>query len=141
MPLQPAKIVIMEFFKTTSQVSLICMVAFTTLIACSNYDNHNHPKIKIGEALFNHHCANCHGKDGTGKLADQTPANILTKKSHQDIVKYVTTSINSNRKMPVFATMPYSEATKIANHLLSLRKIYDATPNNQKKLRTLLIEP
>jgi len=123
------------------QISLICMFALITLIACSNRDNHDHPKLISGKALFNHHCADCHGEDGTGKLADRTPANILTQKGHQDIVKYVTTESNSNREMPVFSTMPYSEASKIASHLLSLRKFYDTTPNNQKKPRPLLIEP
>jgi len=117
------------------------MFALITLIACSNRDDHDHPKLKTGKALFNHHCAGCHSEDGTGKLADQTPANILTKKSHQEIAKYVTTDINPNREMPVFSTMSYSEASKIASHLLSLRKVYDATPNNQKKPRPLLIEP
>ncbi len=131
----------MKIIKQHSQVALICVLAFSTLIACSNRDDHDHPNLKTGQALFNHHCAECHGEDGTGKLAAQTPANILTKKDRLGIVKYVTTDTNPARQMPVFGTMPYPEATQIANHLLTLRRVYDAAPNNQKKPRPLLIEP
>ncbi len=120
---------------------LMSILASVTLIACSNRDNHDHPNLKTGKALFNHHCADCHGKDGTGKLADQTPANILTKRDHRGIINYVTSNVNPNRDMPVFSNMSHAEAAKIASHLLSLRNTYNATPNNQKKPRPLLIEP
>ena len=131
----------MKIISQHSLTTLVCVLAFSTLSACSNHDDHNHPNLKSGEALFNHHCAECHGEDGTGKLAYQTPANILTIKGHRGIVDYVTTDINSNREMPVFSSMSYSEATQIASQLLTLRKVYDATPNNKKKPRPLLIEP
>ena len=136
-----AAIKLMKMVHRLSHVVLVCTFASITLIGCSNRDDHKHPGLKTGKALFNHHCADCHGEDGTGKLADRTPANILTKKGHQGIVKYVTSNINPNRNMPVFSNMPYSEATKIASHLLSLRNTYNATPTSQKKLRALLIEP
>jgi len=131
----------MKIIKQHSQIALICMLAFSTLTACSNRDDHDHPNLKTGQDLFNHHCAECHGEDGTGKLADRTPANILTKKGRLDIIKYVTTDINPARQMPVFDTMPHHEATQIASHLLTLRRGYNASPNDQKKPRALLIEP
>ena len=111
------------------------------MTACSNRDDHNHPELKTGEALFNHHCAECHGEDGTGKLADRTPANILTQKNHQGIIDYIVSDINPERKMPVFRNMPASEASLIASHLLTLRRVYEATADEKKKNKSLLIEP
>lgn len=116
-------------------------ITIIALTACSNRDNHDHPNLRTGEELFNYHCAECHGKDGTGRLADQTPANILTQKRQQEIINYIRTDVNPERKMPVFATMPALEASRITNHLLKLKKNYDATPNEKKKNRALLIEP
>lgn len=117
------------------------LIIITALSGCSNYDNHDHPELRSGEALFNHHCARCHGEDGTGLLIKQIPANILTKRGVMGIVNYVTTNVNPNRKMPVFRAMSYSEAAVIANRLLKLKQIYDEKPNEKKKYRKLMIEP
>jgi len=111
------------------------------LSACSYHDNHDHPELRSGSDFFNHHCTECHGEDGTGLLVKQTPANILTKRNREGIVKYVTTNVNPQREMPVFSAMPYTEASAIANYLLKLQQVYEATPNEKKKLRALMIEP
>jgi mono/diheme cytochrome c family protein len=117
------------------------LLLLTGLTACSNRDDHDHPDLTTGEQLFNHHCAECHGKDGTGMLEKRTPANILTRKSRDGIVNYITTDVNPQRKMPVFKNMPNAEAVAIANHLLKLRQKYQQTPYNQKKPQELMIKP
>ncbi len=110
--------------------------------ACSSYDDtHDHPQLKSGQALYNHHCALCHGEDGTGKLADQTPASILTKRNRNGIADYIRKDIGSDRDMPVFKNMPTQEALSIAGHIQLLRARYDAMPSEQKKSIGLLIEP
>lgn len=111
------------------------------MLACSSRDRHDHPAMVTGEQLYNYHCEECHGVDGTGKLFDQTPANILTRRSFNGIVRYITTPVNPDRKMPVFKTMPKAEVAAIARHLQSLRKAYNETSNENKKPRLLLIEP
>ncbi len=115
---------------------LIGLMLITVLTACSSRDDHDHPNLKTGADLFNHHCAECHGEEGTGKLVSQTPANILTRRSRDGIAKYITTSVNPQREMPVFSTMP-----AIASHLLILQQLYEATPNNMKKPQVLMIAP
>jgi len=120
---------------------MLCgLIAAVSLFACSARDRHDHPDLLTGEQLFNHHCEECHGVDGTGKLVEQIPANILTRRDLNGIVAYITTPVN-HKKMPVFKTMPRAEAEKIARHLLSLRRSYADTPNGVKKPRQLLIEP
>lgn len=131
------------FRRQAAQASLTVTVGLVLLLtACSKYsDQHDHPHLVTGEALYNHHCSGCHGKDGTGMLADQTPANILTMRGRDGIIDYITTPVNPNRKMPVFATMPPAEAAKIASHLLALKKAYDKQPFNKKKPEELMIQP
>jgi hypothetical protein len=53
----------------------------------------------------------------------------------------MTTPVNPQRKMPVFATMPPAEAAKIASHLLQLKHEYDKKPFNKKKPEELMIQP
>lgn len=125
------------------RLSLICAgVVVISLVACSaERDNHLHPELTTGEAFFNHHCAECHGEDGTGRLVSQIPANILTRLGRTGVVNYMTTDINSQREMPVFRTMPYAEADAIAHYLFELQQHYEETPLNQKKPQELMIEP
>jgi len=112
-----------------------------TLTACASFDDHDHPDLKSGEDLFNHHCETCHGVDGSGKLVSGTPANILTERGLDAIVNYITSNVNPQREMPVFSAMPYTEAIAITNHLLVLQRDYDALPFNKKKPLELMIEP
>jgi len=121
---------------------LAILIAFITLTGCTkNRDDHDHPHLVTGEELFNHHCSECHGQDGTGKLAAQTPANILTYRGRAGIIDYIIQPINPNRAMPVFANMPRSEAALIADHLLELKNEYDKQPLNKKKSEDLMIRP
>ncbi len=61
------------------------------------------------------------GEKGTGKLFDGIPATILTQKSPQGIVNYITTGTEHERDMPVFKTMPADEAKVITDYLLKLK--------------------
>jgi len=119
-----------------------CALLAVAVLACSpDRDSHDHPNVKTGEELFNYHCAECHGADGTGKLVDRTPANILTGKDLGGIEDYIVSDTGRNRKMPVFASMPRPEAKKIATYLLELKDRYDNLAENQRKNRQLLIDP
>jgi len=121
---------------------LMTVIMTTVLLACSaDYDDHDHPRLTTGTELYNHHCADCHGEDGTGKLVDRTPANILTKRSRDGIVSYIIADAHGRQDMPAFRTMPYSEAIAIADHLLVLQRLYAETAAEKKKLRALMIEP
>ncbi len=118
---------------------ILCLIIFT---GCSrSVDDHNHPELKTGKQLFNHHCSSCHGDDGTGRLADQTPANILTFRGRDGIVEYITTTVRGDRAMPVFKQMPRAEAVLIASHLLQLRKRYERISPANKKPEELMIRP
>ena len=108
-----------------------------SLSGCSQ-DQHDHPNLTTGEQLFNYHCAECHGVQGTGKLFDGIPANILTIKSPEEITTYITTETGHEREMPVFSTMPVDEAKVITDHLLTLKKTYD---QNGRQIKQLLIKP
>lgn len=105
---------------------------------CSR-DHHDHPQLTTGEQLFNHHCAECHGEDGTGKLFDSLPANILTKKSPAEIMTYMRMPSPHERKMPVFIRMPPAEAKLITEHLIKLKTDYEKGIMNKPK--PFLIEP
>ena len=117
---------------------LVWSFVVMSVYGCSR-DHHDHPELTTGEQLFNYHCAECHGEDGTGKLFDVTPANILTRKGRQGIIEYITTETNHEREMPVFKTMPAAEARAIADHLLKLKRLYET--ERRRKPRQLLIEP
>lgn len=128
--------------RNSLRCALLGMVAVIVLVGCSkNRDNHDHPDLRTGEQLFDYHCAECHGDDGTGKLVDSTPANILTRRDVQGIVRYIRGDAWQGRQMPVFATMPVAEANKIAAYLIELRDRYDDLPANRRKNRQLLIDP
>ncbi|MDH5701014.1 MAG: cytochrome c [Nitrospirota bacterium] len=116
---------------------LLWTMVVVSLSGCSR-DQHDHPNLTTGEQLFNYHCAECHGVQGTGNLFNGIPANILTQKSHQEIVAYITTGTGQEREMPVFSAMPIAEAKVITDHLFTLQKTYD---KNGSQIKQLLIEP
>jgi len=116
---------------------LLSAMVLMSVLGCSR-DQHDHPNLTTGEELFNFHCAECHGAQGTGKLFDQMPANILTSKSTEEIIAYLTTETGQDRKMPVFPAMPAEEAKVITDHLFTLQKAYD---QHGSQIKQLLIEP
>lgn len=116
---------------------LLWTMMVVSFSGCSR-DQHDHPNLTTGEQLFKYHCAECHGVQGTGNLFDGIPANILTKKSPEDITTYITTDTGHGRKMPVFPTMSADEANVITDHLITLQKTYD---QDGSQIKQLLIEP
>ena len=116
---------------------LLLAMVVVSLSGCSG-DQHDHPNLTTGEQLFNFHCAECHGVQGTGKLINGTPAIILTKKGPSEITTYITTETGHGRDMPVFTTMPLDEAKVITDHLLTLKESFD---KNGFQIKQLLIEP
>jgi mono/diheme cytochrome c family protein len=116
---------------------LLWAMVVVSLSGCSR-DQHDHPNLTTGEQLFNFHCAECHGVRGTGKLFDGIPANILSKKSPEEITTYITTETGYIREMPVFSTMPADEAKAITDHLIALQTTYD---KNGPQIEQFLIEP
>ena len=116
----------------------ICACIIMSASGCSE-DQHDHSNLTTGEQLYNHHCAECHREDGTGILFDSLPANILTQKSPQEVITYITTGTNHKRLMPTFKTMPPDEAELITEHLVKLKTDYEKGPRNKPK--QLLIEP
>lgn len=114
----------------------VCLI----MSACGRSgEQHDHPDLITEEQLYNHHCAECHREDGTGILFDSLPANILTQKSPQGIITYITTDSNHNRLMPAFTTMPPDEAELITKHLMKLKIDYEQGARSKPK--QLLIEP
>lgn len=103
------------------------------LTAC-NKDQHNHPQLTSGKALFEYHCAPCHQKNGLGTFLKGVPANIATEKSQPEIVWHIQ---QGNRppqsRMPVYSNMPNAEANKIAYYLLTLKRDYYSVPENRDK--------
>jgi len=130
-----------HLFDHMKGVSFVVMFALLPGACSYHYDNHDHPDLVTGEALFEYHCSSCHGTDGTGMLVKQSPANILTQLGREGIVNYITTPVNTQRTMPVFSNMPRAEAVLITSHLLNLQQIYDKTSINQKKPEELMIRP
>jgi mono/diheme cytochrome c family protein len=116
---------------------LLAAMILVSVSGCSQ-DQHDHPTLTTGEQLFNYHCAECHGEQGTGNLFDGIPANILTQKNQQAIITYIPTDTGQERTMPVFSAMPAEEAKIITEHLFTLQKTYD-TKGSQ--IKQLLIEP
>jgi mono/diheme cytochrome c family protein len=124
------------------RITTACLFVGVALAGCSkDRDHHDHPNLTTGEALYKYHCAECHAEDGTGRLVDRTPANILTTKDMQGIMNYIISNTGQGRKMPVFATMPRSEAAKIAAYLIELQNKYNNEGENHRKNRELLIKP
>jgi cytochrome c553 len=119
--------------------SHIYVIVLITLFGCSR-DHHDHPDLTTGKELFDYHCADCHGVDGTGRIVDLIPANILTTKSQKEVVEFIISGAD-HEKMPIFKTMPEREAGRIAYHLFDLRNTYDKKSRKEKKFRELLLEP
>lgn len=101
-------------------LSLAFVSVAVFLSGCSSEDSHNHPELKTGKQLFEHHCASCHHSAGNGNFLAGVPANRGTSLSNAQIVEFMRDTHRENSKMPAFNGMPDEEATKIAGYLKSL---------------------
>jgi len=118
--------------------SLLLWAMIVVILSGCSQDQHDHPNLTTGEQLFNYHCADCHGVQGTGSLFDGMPANILTIKSPREIINYITSETGHEREMPVFKAMPAEEAQAITDHLFILKNAFD---KNGSQIKQLLIKP
>lgn len=113
---------------------IIIICSFLSIGAC-NKDQHNHPELTTGKDLFDYHCASCHKKDGSGIFFKGVPANIATDKSQLEISLHIKRGSQSkDSSMPVFKSMPDTEAQKIANYLLQLKIHFFNNPDNKNKM-------
>ncbi len=118
--------------------SLLLLALVVLNVSGCSEDQHDHPNLTSGEQLFNYHCAECHGQQGTGKLLEEIPAIILTKKNPEEIFTYITSETGHEREMPVFKTMPLEETQTIIDHLFILKSAFD---KSGRQIKQFLIEP
>lgn len=97
------------------------LVAPLMLQGCSEpLDQHEHPKLTTGKALFEFHCAGCLNNAGNGNFLAGIPANRGTQMSRSEIVSFLRGMHRTSSDMPVWKDMPSEEATKIATYLKAL---------------------
>lgn len=105
--------------QNNSQLSLSCLVL--ALTGC-DVDQHDHPDLVSGRALFEHHCAPCHKADGSGIFLKGVPASRETNLSVLQVMHKVQGHQEGERAMPKFKRMSQQEASKIAVYLKQLGK-------------------
>lgn len=118
--------------------SLLLWAGIVVSLSGCSQDQHDHPSFTTGEQLFDYHCAECPGVQGTGNFFEGIPANILTQKSPGKITAFITSETGHEREMPVFRIMPPDEAQAITDHLLTLKNAFD---KNGSHIKQLLIQP
>lgn len=112
----------------------IMMLMSAFLLEACNKEQHKHPELRAGKALYNYHCAACHKENGTGMFLKGIPANIATDKNQTEIILHIKKGSQSSKsQMPAFSDMPDGEAYKIANYLLQLKRDYMNNPENRDK--------
>jgi len=99
---------------------IVCALVST---GCDRGDVHDHPQLKTGEALYNHHCAACHQHTGGGAFLDGIPAVKYTPMKIREIVDHIRGHGRpDDTRMPQFSDMSVHEAQKIAVYIrLELR--------------------
>lgn len=93
-------------------VTLMCT---GVLIACGGHDDHEHPQLKSGADLYNHHCAACHQGSGDGTFLKGVPPVRYTTMTYRQMVNYIQGHGRAeDSRMPTFSAMPKHEAEAIA---------------------------
>lgn len=85
--------------------------------ACSS-DEHDHPDLVTGQALFEYHCAGCHRSNGGGNFLKGIPANRHLEMSFAAARHQI--HDGSERGMPAFETMSEEEANTIIAYIREL---------------------
>lgn len=100
------------------------MVCMLILAGCDRVDVHDHPQLKTGEQLYNHHCASCHKRSGDGAFLKGVPAVKYTSMKIREIVDHVRGhGRGDSTRMPEFSDMSVHEAERIAVYIrLELQK-------------------
>ncbi len=97
---------------------VLLIVALASLSACGR-DNHNHPDNLSGKALFELHCASCHGATGKGSFMLGVPANNDGHLLNVEI-RHKIQHGNVKGNMPVFEAMSDDEVNKIIKYINQL---------------------
>ena len=103
--------------------ALTAIVCLLILAGCDQVDVHDHPQLKTGEQLYNHHCASCHRQSGDGAFLDHVPAVKYTPMKIREIVDHIRGHGRADdTRMPRFSDMSVHEADRIAVYIrLELR--------------------
>ena len=97
------------------RLSTVTLVCTGVLFACSRSDDHDHPQLKSGEQLYNHHCAACHQDSGAGAFLKGVPPVRYTTMTYRQMVHYIQGHGRAeDSRMPTFSAMPKHEAEAIA---------------------------
>lgn len=101
---------------------LFWSIILAVVLSGCGADQHDHPDLVTGQALFEYHCAPCHKADGSGVFLKGAPANRDTDLSVWQIIHKVQQGTDEKSAMPSFEKMPQQEAAKIAVYLKQLGK-------------------
>ena len=94
---------------------ILCMLM---LVGCEQADVHDHPQLKTGEQLYNHHCASCHQRSGDGAFLGGIPAVKYTPMKIHEIVDHIRGHGRAeDTRMPRFSDMSVHEAERIAVYI------------------------
>jgi len=94
------------------------------LMGCTPPPEHDHPQLKSRGALYDYHCAKCHGADGRGGTVNMAQADLLTKRMpYFEMVDRITSNDSPGHTDPMFHTMSRSEAKLIIDYVFELRKL------------------
>lgn len=95
--------------------TIACVLVVT---GCDRGGPHDHPQLRTGEQLYNHHCAACHQRSGEGAFLQGIPAIQYTSLKIDEIVGHIRGHARiEDTQMPVFVDMSNYEAERIAVYL------------------------
>lgn len=94
--------------------SLIKSVVVFSLIGCGE---EKLPENANGKQLYEHYCAGCHGKDGSGNFLKGIPANSKSRLGASEIMALIRKGKADKPGMPVFENLAYKDALLISNYV------------------------
>lgn len=99
---------------------VIFMLVIGNLTACSN----NAERMAEAEKLFVKNCSGCHGADGMGKPYREIPANLLTSKSKDQIIRQILEGSEHKQqiKMRAMKHLSPEQAEQIAEFMIHRQK-------------------
>jgi mono/diheme cytochrome c family protein len=75
-----------------------------------------------GRKLFQRHCAECHGADGTGRKKAATLALPLVQAQPDGVLHWKITNGNPDRGMPSFSRLPELQRWQLVLYLRTLKQ-------------------
>ena len=91
---------------------------------CAGPDDHDHPQLRTGQQLYEHHCGACHQGGGDGAFLRGVPPVRFTTLTYAELVDHIRGySRPTGTRMPLFSTMPREEAEKIAIYVRQKLKL------------------